>query len=125
MSGAEEILHGGTFREVFQFSQGPDEQIRARFVSLFLQEAAGLILEAHFGAAEDDAARVGQAAHALRGASALIGARRLAAYAEALEYAAEGEAASQLRPGVELISGAFAELRPLLLSMLPPVGSPS
>ena len=96
----------------------PDDDVSLHFVVLFLDEARTLVESMRQAAGVGDAAAVSQAAHALRGAAGFVGATRLVAATGALERAADGHGAEDLRTLVTAVALELAALRPVVLEAI-------
>lgn len=78
-------------------------------VSTFLTEAQATVVEASAATAVGDAPAVAYAAHNLRGAALMFGARRVAAVAAVLEQAAQEGRLDSVPPLVTRVQGELAD----------------
>ena len=110
------VLDRQTFNEIRAIAGGREnaEAIVTRIVTLFEEDTARLLGELVQAVADEDAGQAGYIAHAIRSAAGFIGARRLAACAEAFEYASTSEPGAALRERAQQLLETFAELRAVL-----------
>lgn len=96
-----------------EMSEG-DRQFEQELIQLFLEDQQRRINVITESLSPGEWTRIAGEAHAIKGASANIGAGRLAELARALQAASENEAADQIRHGLESIKIEFSHVEEFL-----------
>jgi PAS domain S-box-containing protein len=112
------VLDPGRFDTLLELDDG-DGAILREVTAAFLADAVSQLDHLREAAAEGDPEVLEQSAHALKGASASIGAVTLAARCAALEELARGRVLAEARTIVEQLDAEFDRVRDALMSAMP------
>ena len=98
-------------------SMGGDESMFETFIDLFIEDSANQIAIIEEAIAQDDAERLGRAAHSLRGAAATMYAERIAEVASRLEMMGHDETISDAQAVLPRLLEDFTALKKYVRSL--------